>query len=51
MTEQFDVAVVGAGFAGVLAARDLADRGSSVVVLEANDRIGGRDRNPARGLT
>lgn len=37
-----DVAVIGAGFAGIAAARDLAEAGRSVVVLEARDRIGGR---------
>ncbi|MBD0706929.1 monoamine oxidase [Streptomyces sp. CBMA291] len=38
----YDVIVVGAGFAGISAARDLRDQGYSVLVLEARSRIGGR---------
>ncbi len=37
-----DVIVVGAGFAGITAARELRRQGHRVVVLEARDRIGGR---------
>lgn len=37
-----DVVVVGAGVAGLSAARALVDDGYEVIVLEASDRIGGR---------
>ena len=37
-----DVVVIGAGMAGVTAARDCARAGLDVVVVEAQDRIGGR---------
>jgi monoamine oxidase len=42
-----DVAVVGAGIAGLVAARELAAAGKDVVVLEARDRVGGRVLNHA----
>lgn len=39
---QHDVMVLGAGLAGLSAARDLASGGADVLVLEARDRVGGR---------
>ncbi|TFD05590.1 MULTISPECIES: NAD(P)/FAD-dependent oxidoreductase [unclassified Cryobacterium] len=49
--EHLDTIVVGAGVAGLTAARLLAKAGRSVVVLEARDRVGGRVyTNRADGL-
>ncbi|MBN6819174.1 NAD(P)-binding protein, partial [Methylobacterium organophilum] len=42
MPEHPEVLVIGAGAAGIGAARTLAARGVSVAVLEARDRVGGR---------
>jgi monoamine oxidase len=42
MTHDADVIVAGAGFAGLRAARDLAEAGRSVLLLEGRDRPGGR---------
>ena len=44
-THEADVVVVGAGLAGLVAARELTAAGASVVVVEARDRVGGRVLN------
>lgn len=40
--EDYDVIVVGGGFAGITAARELSHSGASTLLLEARNRIGGR---------
>ena len=51
MIEQLeaDVAVVGAGLAGLVAARQLEAAGARVLVIEARDRVGGRLLNEEIG--
>ncbi|MGH2983424.1 MAG: flavin monoamine oxidase family protein, partial [Solirubrobacterales bacterium] len=44
-----DVVVVGAGLAGLVAARQLTASGRSVLVLEARERVGGRTVNASIG--
>jgi monoamine oxidase len=46
---EVDVAVVGAGLAGLSAAREIAGAGRKVVVLEARERVGGRTLNEPIG--
>ena len=51
-TEKTDVVVLGAGLAGLYAARMLAHHGARVLVLEAENRVGGRLHTLRRdGLT
>lgn len=40
--KEYDVIIIGAGFAGLIAARELSLRDRSVLILEGKDRIGGR---------
>lgn len=42
VSETTEVIVIGGGFAGVTAARELTNAGHHVVLLEARDRLGGR---------
>jgi len=44
-TRAVDVVVIGGGFAGLTAAWDVMRAGRSVLVLEAQDHVGGRARN------
>jgi monoamine oxidase len=50
-TRDADVAIVGAGLAGLWAATKLAGAGVSVVVLEARERVGGRTLTRPLGRT
>lgn len=47
-----DAVVVGAGFSGAVVARELADRGCEVVVVDRRDHVGGNahDRMDANGV-
>ncbi len=45
LPKEVDVLVVGAGIAGLVAAREVARKGRSVLVVEARKRVGGRVLN------
>lgn len=47
-TDVFDVAVIGAGIAGLITASQLQQHGMRVIVLEARERIGGRIHSELR---
>lgn len=49
MDSEIEVAIVGAGAAGIAAARRLRDRGRRVLLIEAMTRIGGRAHTIATG--
>jgi monoamine oxidase len=49
MDADADIVVVGAGLAGLSAAREVQRRGASALVLEARDRVGGRTLNEPIG--
>jgi monoamine oxidase len=54
MASTYDIIIIGAGVAGLSAARDLTTSGYKVALLEARDRIGGRIysyHDPAQGNT
>jgi monoamine oxidase len=44
-----DVAIVGAGLAGLAAAKHVQEQGATAIVLEARDRVGGRTLNEPIG--
>lgn len=41
-SEEADVVIIGAGLAGLTAARDIIKSGLSCIILEARDRVGGK---------
>ena len=49
-TYDADVIVIGAGISGSAAAKSLHDQGVEVLIVEANDRIGGRTWTEPEGM-
>ncbi len=49
MTQNCEVAIIGAGLSGLMAARILVAAGKDVIVLEAQHRVGGRTLNHSLG--
>ena len=49
MTQNCDVVVIGAGLSGLIAARTLVAAGKDVIVLEAQNHVGGRTLNHSLG--
>ena len=45
----YDSIIIGAGWSGAVAARELAKKGHKVLVLEARDRVGGRAKTWSSG--
>lgn len=50
-SDVFDVAILGAGLAGLVCARTLVDAGLKVVILEASNRLGGRIYSSMRNFS
>ncbi|CCF46224.1 flavin containing amine oxidoreductase [Colletotrichum higginsianum] len=48
-TQTLDTIIIGAGWSGAVAARELATKGRKVLVLEARDRVGGRASTWVKG--
>ncbi|KAJ0168448.1 Polyamine oxidase 3 [Colletotrichum tanaceti] len=48
-THTLDTIIIGAGWSGAVAARELAIKGRKVLVLEARDRVGGRASTWVKG--